>query len=569
MPFLTGGRKPHPERKLPRPQLQLEVLEDRCLLTGNKISGFVFDDLNNNGLRDPGEAPLANSRLDLRNASGQVVATTTSDANGYYEFDRDATINRNPVTLTRTLTFAATPTDFDLEALLTQFDPGLGTLVGVDFQLNGFIKSKIWAENLSTSSTARITGTVTGSLTLTGGGVTTTVNTTPVQQQFNASRYDGTTDYAGASGIFFGERTSNGSGTITIGANDPLLQNFVGNSTVSFTLTGEAASTATGGGNINSQFDSRGGGTVTVTFRYILDDSLRPGTYTIVQTTQPAGYLDGKESRNGTVLPNSIGTDTIVVTLTNQDATDNNFGEVQAAQLCGTVYIDANNDGQHDVNETGIPGVVMLLTGTDDRGRSVRIQQATTADGEYCFTGLRPGDYTIKQPVLANFLAGQVNNPGSLGGQAQVNCFTDIHVTSGNQGTDYNFAWLKPAVLSGYVYADANKNGVKDAGERGLAAMRVVLDGTDDLGRSIHLVVLTNGQGYYQFNNLRPGSYTITQTTKPAGFQHGQTSVGTLGGGLGTQQISEILVAVGDFGQNYNFGKVRIAAVCDGRRLSR
>src|SRR5262249_33126202 len=150
------------------------------------------------------------------------------------------------------------------------------------------------------------------------------------------------------------------------------------------------------------------------------------------------------------------------------DAANNNFGEVTPAKLCGATYIDANNDGHRDPGETGIPGVVIVLMGTDDRGKAVRIQQSTDLDGDYCFTGLRPGSYTIKQTPPVGFLPGQVNAPGTIGGQAQVNCFTNIQAAPGAAGSSYDFAWLKPATLSGYVYADANKNGVRDAGERGL-----------------------------------------------------------------------------------------------------
>lgn len=557
MPFPASGRMPHSRRKQ-SVHLSFEALEDRNLLDAHTISGFVFNDLNNNGLRDPGEAPLANSKVELRNAAGLVIAQTITDSNGYYVFDRDQTVSQVPLTLTRSLTFDAAPTDFEISSLLTQFDPSLGTLLEADFDLSGFIRSKIWAENLSTASGANITGTVTGSLTLTGAGLNTTVNTTPVQQQFSASKYDGSTDYAGTSGKFFGERTSTGTGTIVIGNGDNRLQNFVGEGTVELVLNGEANSTAKGGGNITSLFDSAGGGSVTVTYRYRLSDALQPGTYTVVQTSAPPGMLDGKESRNGTVLPNTIGTDTITVILTNQDATNNNFAEVMPAQLCGAAYIDANNDGHRDPGETGIPSVVIVLTGTDDRGKAVRIQQITDLDGDYCFTGLRPGTYTIKQTPPIGFLPGQVNVPGTIGGQAQVNCFTSIQTPPGAEGSGYDFAWLKPATLSGYVYADANKNGIRDAGEKGLGQMRVVLTGMDDLGHEVRIVKLTNARGFYQFVGLRPGTYTLTQTTRPAGFQHGENSVGSLGGGLGTQQINDILVGVGAFGQDYNFGKVRI-----------
>src|SRR5947209_20176816 len=65
-------------------ELRLQRLEDRALLSGNVISGFVFHDANNNGLFDPGESPLANSRIELHNAQGTTIGTAVTDATGYY-----------------------------------------------------------------------------------------------------------------------------------------------------------------------------------------------------------------------------------------------------------------------------------------------------------------------------------------------------------------------------------------------------------------------------------------------------------------------------------------------------
>ena len=49
------------------------------------------------------------------------------------------------------------------------------------------------------------------------------------------------------------------------------------------------------------------------------------------------------------------------------------------------------------------------------------------------------------------------------------------------KGNNNNFGELAPASLSGFVYLDANDNGLKEGGEIGLAAT-LTLTGTDDLG---------------------------------------------------------------------------------------
>ncbi|MCL4394698.1 MAG: carboxypeptidase regulatory-like domain-containing protein, partial [Chloroflexi bacterium] len=50
------------------------------------IGDFVWNDLNGNGVQDAGEPGVGGVTVNLLNASGQVIATTTTDSNGKYEF---------------------------------------------------------------------------------------------------------------------------------------------------------------------------------------------------------------------------------------------------------------------------------------------------------------------------------------------------------------------------------------------------------------------------------------------------------------------------------------------------
>jgi len=92
--------------------------------------------------------------------------------------------------------------------------------------------------------------------------------------------------------------------------------------------------------------------------------------------------------------------------------------------ISGFVYFDADNDGVREpngnqdlVNEVGLNGVVMHLTGFDSVGNPVSLF-ATTAfnmsfgDGYYQFTGLAPGTYTIiKTADPQDFISG-INTAG-------------------------------------------------------------------------------------------------------------------------------------------------------------
>ncbi|MEJ7638885.1 MAG: hypothetical protein WKF75_13175 [Singulisphaera sp.] len=52
----------------------VETLERRELLAGNAIGGFVYHDADGNGRFDSGEAPIANSPIELLNASASSWA---------------------------------------------------------------------------------------------------------------------------------------------------------------------------------------------------------------------------------------------------------------------------------------------------------------------------------------------------------------------------------------------------------------------------------------------------------------------------------------------------------------
>src|SRR4051812_29028440 len=90
--------------------LRLEQLEDR-LVPSTTISGFVYNDVNNNGIYDAGEKPLANTTVALYDSANQLVGTTTTDLNGFYKFTGDPRVNTDPKTLTQTVHLDDTPTN--------------------------------------------------------------------------------------------------------------------------------------------------------------------------------------------------------------------------------------------------------------------------------------------------------------------------------------------------------------------------------------------------------------------------------------------------------------------------
>lgn len=84
------------------------------------------------------------------------------------------------------------------------------------------------------------------------------------------------------------------------------------------------------------------------------------------------------------------------------------------------------------------------------------------------------------------------------------------------------FRRLFNGAISGVVYADYDRDGLRDSGEPGLGNWQVYLDNNDNGRRdSGEQIVSTSGTGDYQFSNLPTGSHVIRQIL-PEGWE--QTS---------------------------------------------
>ncbi|MEQ1850831.1 MAG: SdrD B-like domain-containing protein, partial [Chthoniobacteraceae bacterium] len=171
--------------------------------------------------------------------------------------------------------------------------------------------------------------------------------------------------------------------------------------------------------------------------------NLRPGTYTLTQT-QPGGLLDGRDAVGN--LGGTLGNDVLsgITTLASQTGTGYNFAELQPASISGLVFQDFNLDGSFNGPDSGIVGVTVTLTGTDDLGGAVTLVTATNPAGLYSFGNLRPGTYAVTETQPAG-LADGADTVGSTGGVNAVNdLISGIVIGSGSNGTGYTFAEIFP-----------------------------------------------------------------------------------------------------------------------------
>jgi hypothetical protein len=114
--------------------------------------------------------------------------------------------------------------------------------------------------------------------------------------------------------------------------------------------------------------------------------------------------------------------------------------------------------------------------------------------------------------------------------------------------------------LSGFVFEDANGDGQVDQDEYAVSGATVTLTGVNDQGVEIDRVEITDSDGAYYFDALRPGTYTITET-QPLGYDDGIDSIGTAGGTLlASDSVEDIQLEAYVEGENYNFAEIRADA---------
>jgi hypothetical protein len=234
--------------------------------------------------------------------------------------------------------------------------------------------------------------------------------------------------------------------------------------------------------------------------------------------------------------------------------------------LTGVKFNDVNGNGVQDNGELGIPNWEFFLDLDGDNAFDANERSTfTDANGVYTFSGLGKTTWFVREVQDAGWLQTTPNPSGVTVtglahsyhggdfGNKQGSITGRVFIDVDNDG-NLDVGELEPAKLSGYVYDDVNDNGQIDFGERAIPGAQIRLTGIDDLSNIINQIVNSDTQGYYEFNDMRPGTYTIDEQP-PAGYTDGRDTLGSLGGSLNNDRFSDITLANGSTGINYNFGE--------------
>ena len=460
------------------------------------VTGSVFLDAANNGTRDGADTGLAGVVLTLSGtdiAGNTISRGATTDAAGNFFFNDLPAANAGGYTVT----------EQSAQPVVTIAGNAVTTLNGI---------------------------TTRGSIAAVGTGTATGVNAAP-------SAVSAITLGAGAQSIgnLFAEIAPVAlSGRVFIDANnngavDPPLD--AGISGVSIVVTG----TDDTGAAVSRTLTTDANGNFAVA-------DLRPGTYTVTEPAQPAGTSNGRTTPGTgggtgtpiTTVPSAIAG--IVLTTPGAASSNNLFGEIPTnSSISGRVFADASNDGLFNGSESGLGGVTIELTGTDLAGQTVTRSTTSNADGTYTFANLPPGSFTVTEPTQPAGTVNGITTAGATGGTATAvatvpSAIASIPLGINQASPNHNFAEVPGASIAGRVFSDSNNNGVVDGAESGIAAVTLVLTGTDDLGNAVNRTLVSDAAGNYSFDTLRPGTYTVTEPTQPPDTVNGITTAGSIGG---------------------------------------
>ncbi|WOK38119.1 SdrD B-like domain-containing protein [Sphingomonas sp. C3-2] len=526
-------------------------------LAATSVEGYVYRDLNNNGVRDAGEtgfaptdfAPGQHVRLTGTDYAGNAVnLTTVVDANGRYQFTGVAPSNTDGYTVTQMLQPNGASDGLDSN--------GLGVVVANS-------GGRAAPENI-------VIGVVSAGQNLTERNFGELPSSTLSGVVFFDPNANATKDAGESTGI------ANAILRLT-GTND--LGEAI-DCSVTTDATGAYSFPVAGAASAQCQV-------------------LRPGTYALTETPPPGlthtgayiGSAGGSSGGVNTANSAAVGSGNLSVTniviTAGTTASTYNFGE-NGQGLTGYVYVDRDDSGVREAGEIGIPGVTMTLSGTTASGQNVcdfiDCEAVTDAAGNFTFLNVPGADatgYTITQQAQSSAplsayadgkdTAGGVN--GDVRGTAGNDKITGIVLQPGELGTNYAFG-ERAGRLAGGSYIDGNDDGIRQPDEPGIPGVTVELSGRTDDGQDIctlraslnpalSCTVTTGPDGRYSFEDVPSGTYTLVET-QPTEYADGKEGAGTPGGTVNngsfgstppTNTISNIPLTPGTNGDGYDFGE--------------
>ncbi len=168
----------------------------------------------------------------------------------------------------------------------------------------------------------------------------------------------------------------------------------------------------------------------------------------------------------------------------------NRLTDFHLSCLKGRVFYDENQNGVFDKGESTVPDALITLNDT--------IRITTGKNGMYSFKFLKEGTYNMKM------------DKGKL--PAYFDIKKDFYINLRNFRTvNIDIPLIKMSSITGFVFDDYNKNGLRDDDEPGISGVIVKLQDTN-------VYTYTDNNGYYILSNLPQGNYILEIPRMPKDY---------------------------------------------------
>lgn len=419
-------------------------------LIPNAIGGIKFEDLNANGVRDPGEPSLAGVTISLfpgTPAAPGVSRSAVTDVNGNFLFTNVTPgpyflVETAPTGFTQTtpasgfITVTSVSGGSSINNVFGNFrgiltgtisgtkfldtngngvrDPGEVGQPNVTFTISGPLGFTPRTVVTGSDGTFTFTGVPFGTYTVTETVPAGFRQTLPAAPGTRPATLNVTTRTV--AGLVFGNQalvtpaSISGSKFIDVNGNGVLDAGEPGGAGVTIRLSGP------GGTGTGVQTTTAADGSFTFS-------GVAPGTY-LVSEVVPVGFTQTAPGGAGVISVTVAGGEARTGVLFGNQVT----GPGNAGSVSGTKILDLNSNGVVDGIDRPLEGIVFVLTAADGTSR----QTTSRADGAFRFDGVAPGTYVLSEILPANFLQ---TFPGS---PAAAQTYT-VTVTSGQNAGGFLF----------------------------------------------------------------------------------------------------------------------------------
>ena len=541
---------------------------------GQSLGDRVWLDSNANGIQDAGEQGIAGVSVQLKNTSGAVLQTTTTDTNGNYLFD---------VAAGSYLVTVLAPSGYLVSAKDQGGNDSTDSDIDATTKTTGTVTVAAGQQNLTVDAGLYQTASIGDKVWLdsNGNGVLDTGETGVAGVSVKL---------LGANGAVLASQTTDANGNYLFSALTP------GSYAVQFgTLSGYSFTTKDAGGNdaTDSDADATTGKTIYTTLESgevdrTWDAGLTPLCREVTFDFSGNSSTDGGDG-NSRSYTDALSGVSVTARAFSQDKGSNNWQAAYLGAYGGGLGVTDSSEGDGSGNAHTIDNV--------GRNNYVVLQFSQSVELDKAFLGYVVGDSdmqvwignsastitTMNNTVLASMGFSEVNtttlttarwadlNAGGVKGNVIIIAADTTDTTPEDYFKLQQLAVCAPdngvpvakASIGNFVWEDKNFNGLQDAGEAGVANVTVKLLSS---AGAVVSTTTTDASGQYGFSNLNPADYKI-QVVAPSGYyatkkdQGGNDAVDSDIDSTGTTVLTTLTAGENDL--SWDAGLYRKASVGD------